>query len=494
MKAPSNTLWAGALVLVGAGLEVYSQTLAFAWDEGWHLLAAQLILRGRTPYLDFIHPQTPLNAYWNAAWMTLLGEGWRVPHALAAAATTAAVILMADHLRRRFPISDWRPAASLFVALAIGLNPLVVTYGAIAQAYGLCLLLSVGAFRVTVVAAESNDLAPPFLAGLLAGLSAATSLLTAPLAPIFLAWMVWQRTERRIAAGAVFLSGSAVAFAPVLRLLALSPRNVLFNVFEYHLFYRGLHWEDATAHNIEIMLSWVDSSHALVLVLLAIAGFVFVRSSNEWNQRQRAELQLCLMAAAGLGLFISSVRPTFSRYYLFLVPFLSLPAAAGLYWVALRLGAAGRPFRAVLALAGLLALGLGNALFGGRDDLAWKGFDEMLRLIERVTPRNGRLLADEPVYFLSRRMPPEGMELEDSHKLELPESLARRLHVVSETSLARRIQAGEFDTVEIDTNPDRIEKLGLARLYRQQAAFDAPGCTVFWDLVSTGKAAARSFH
>ncbi len=483
MKASSNAPWVGAIVLVGAGLVVYSQTVAFAWDEGWHLLAAQLILRGKTPYLDFLHPQTPLNAYWNAAWMNLLGESWRVPHALAAAATTVAVVLMADHLRRRFPIPDWRPAASLFVALAIGLNPLVVTYGTIAQAYGLCLLLSVAAFRATVAAGESDDLAPPFLAGLLAGLSAATSLLTAPLAPIFLAWMAWQRPQRRMAKGAAFLAGSTAAFAPLLRLLALSPRNVLFNVFEYHAFYRGLHWEDATAHNIEVMLSWVDSAHALTLALLAAAAVFFVRSSSEWTRRQRAELHLCLMAAIGLGLFISSVRPTFHRYYLFLVPFLSLPAAAGLYWVAERLGARGRPLRAVLAPAGLLALALGNALYGGRDDLAWKGFDEMLRLVERVTPPNARLLADEPVYFLTRRMPPEGMELDDSHKLELPESLARRLHVVSETSLARRIHAGEFDTVEVDTNQDRIEKLGLARLYRQQAVFDAPGCTVFWDRV-----------
>ena len=48
--------------LLFAGLLLYSQTLAFAWDEGFHLLAAQLIKAGKRPYLDFCFPQTPLNA------------------------------------------------------------------------------------------------------------------------------------------------------------------------------------------------------------------------------------------------------------------------------------------------------------------------------------------------------------------------------------------------------------------------------------------------
>jgi hypothetical protein len=54
------------LALISAGLIVNSQTIAFAWDEGFHLLAAQLIAHGRRPYLDFCFAQSPLNAFWNA--------------------------------------------------------------------------------------------------------------------------------------------------------------------------------------------------------------------------------------------------------------------------------------------------------------------------------------------------------------------------------------------------------------------------------------------
>src|SRR5580698_10781933 len=84
-------LLAGVVSLLGAGLLIYSQTEAFAWDEGFHLLTAQLITRGKQPYLDFNFSQTPLNAWWNALWMLLFGQTWRTAHAVAAVVTTGAI-------------------------------------------------------------------------------------------------------------------------------------------------------------------------------------------------------------------------------------------------------------------------------------------------------------------------------------------------------------------------------------------------------------------
>jgi hypothetical protein len=49
----------GVVAVLATGLLVYSQTQALAWDEGYHLLAAQLIKAGKRPYLDFCFLQTP---------------------------------------------------------------------------------------------------------------------------------------------------------------------------------------------------------------------------------------------------------------------------------------------------------------------------------------------------------------------------------------------------------------------------------------------------
>src|SRR4051794_30216377 len=94
VKSRSPYLW--LMSLYAAVFLFYAETLAFTLDEGYHLLAAQLIRAGKTPYLDFCFPQTPLNAYWNALWLGVLGHSWRGPHLLAALATLAAVALTAD--------------------------------------------------------------------------------------------------------------------------------------------------------------------------------------------------------------------------------------------------------------------------------------------------------------------------------------------------------------------------------------------------------------
>src|ERR1700736_2154382 len=94
--------------LLTAFLIVYARRRAFAWDEGFHLLTAQLINAGKRPYIDWVFSQPPLNAYWNALWMRIFGESWRVVHAVAGLCTAGAVFLMARFTLVRFPVPRWR--------------------------------------------------------------------------------------------------------------------------------------------------------------------------------------------------------------------------------------------------------------------------------------------------------------------------------------------------------------------------------------------------
>src|SRR5512135_1020391 len=117
-RKPGFPLWAvGAFIT--AGLLVYSQTHAFGWDEGYHLLAAQFIKAGKRPYLDFCFPQTPFNAYLTAAWMRLFGETWRAVHVLETLFSVAAAALTADFVRARFPVPSWRMAAATVALVAV---------------------------------------------------------------------------------------------------------------------------------------------------------------------------------------------------------------------------------------------------------------------------------------------------------------------------------------------------------------------------------------
>lgn len=476
----------GLSVLFTAGLLVYSQTLAFAWDEGFHLLTAWLINTGRKPYIDFCFPQTPLNAYWNAAWMRVFGESWRTTHAVAAVMSAVAVLLTAEFVLARFPEPRWRLPGGIAVMFLAGANAMIVQFGTIGQAYGLCLFLIVAAFRCSVASADRNGLLPPSLAGFFAGAAAASSLLTAPVAPVLLLWMlVYNRAGNRVRKCAAFVIGALIPFLPVLWLFANGPRQTLFNIFEYHFFYRQVDWAGALAHDFDVMISWIDFSQALILGLLALAGLLFVVRSK-WDRARRAEFYLCAWLALALCAHISNAHPAFARYYLLMAPFLGILAIAGLYWAGSRLDAPDRPFRSVLILSILVSLGLAKTWYASRGDFGWADFEAIARKVDQVTPRGAPVLADEQVYFLTRRLPPSGMELEDSHKLNLPPEKAALLHIVSRPELDRRVRAGEFSTVQTCGDDPKMQALGLPKLYAKKAEIE--DCAVYWDRVSAHSA------
>ncbi len=473
-------LLAGFVALLAAGLMVYAQTDAFAWDEGWHLLAAQSLTRGKRLYLDFNYSQTPLNAYWNAFWLTVFGQSWRTAHAIAALMTAGAIMMTADFLFVRFPVERWRFAVALMAALALGLNVLIVQYGPIGQAYGLCLFLIVAAFRFTVSSVDRKGLPFAAFAGFLSAAGAGATLLSAPVCPVLAIWMVWQnRIGSRWAKLAAFLAAAAVPFLPVLYLFIEGPRRTFFNIVQYNLVFRQVEWPGAIAHDMGVLFSWLNSAQALLLGLLGLAGLLFIRFRGGWTREQRAESYLCGWLALALGVHISSAHPTFQRYYLLALPFVVILAAAGLYSVSTRLYAPNRTLWPIVALAAIFSLELAKALHDKHANVNWRDLEKIAAKVDQVTPRGGTLLSDEPIYFITRRPPPSGMELADSHKLEFPPERAARLHLVPESEVVRQVKAGRFDTV---VNCDKNEKLtneDLEKLYTGK--FESDTCDVYWN-------------
>jgi 4-amino-4-deoxy-L-arabinose transferase-like glycosyltransferase len=475
-----------AFALTAAGILVYSQTLAFHWDEGFHILTAYLIDVGKRPYLDFFFPQTPLNAYWNAAWMGIFGPSWRGVHAVAALATLGSVLLIAQYLYTLLPDNRWQPAAA-FAALALfGLHTLVWEYGAISQAYPLCLLLVVAAFRAAVAAMGRPRIGMSLLAGVLAGAAACSSLLTAVASPVLLVWM-WlnNRAGDRWTKVAAFVAGAVVPCAPVLVLFAHGPHQVVFDILKYHSIYRRVEWEGATAHDIGIVTDWINGSQSLLLVVLAFAGLVFIKRIG-FDRPQRAELHLCLWLALAIGAQNLLAHPTFPQYYVFLIPFLTVLGAAGFYAVAVRLADPERPRAAVIMLVGIAALCLGNSVYNDRDTYTWRQLEGVASKVKQVTPQGAALLAPEQLYVLARWPVPPGMEHDDAHKLQLGPAESARLHILPRAEVDRQIKAGVYPTMVI-CDDDRASEVEGWNLYTQKAEFG--DCTVLWQF--NGKSAQQ---
>jgi len=388
--------------------------------------------------------------------------------------------MTADFLFVRFPVERWRFALALMASFVVGLNVLIVQYGTIGQAYGLSLFLIVAAFRLTAVSVDRGGLAFPAFAGLLASAAAGGTLLTAPVCPVLAIWMVFQnRSGNRWVKLGAFLAAAIVPVLPVAYLFLKGPRQTLFNILQYNLIFRQVEWPGAKPHDIGVVLSWLNSAQALIVGSLAIAGLLFVKFRSDWNAQQRAEFYLCGWLALALGVYISTAHPTFQRYYLFALPFLTIPATAGLYSVSTRLYAPNRPFWPVFALTVIFSLELAKALHGKHDNINWMDLEKVAAKVDQVTPPGGAVLSDEHIYFITRRPPPSGMELADSHKLDFPPERAAPLHLVSEAEELKQIKERRFATA---VDCDKGHKVGaedFQRVYKQKAEFDT--CTVYWD-------------
>ncbi len=197
-----------------------------------------------------------------------------------------------------------------------------------------------------------------------------------------------------------------------------------------------MEWPGAIEHDIGVMLAWLNSAQGLLVGLLALAGIFAVR---KWPQPQRGESYLCACLALGIGVFVSSAHPTFARYYLFALPFLTILAAAGLWLVTARLlgphvlHEQAKPFWPLFALTLIFSLELAKALYDKHDNVNWRDLEKVAAKVDQVTPPGAPVFADEAVYFLTKRPPPSGMELADSHKLDFPPDRAAPLHLISES-------------------------------------------------------------
>lgn len=492
---PRFVFWA-VLAALSVGLLTFSQTVAWFGHEGFYLLAAQLINAGKRPYVDFFYAHPPLYPYLNAAWMRVFGETWRSAHVLSALLTGASIVLVAGFVFTRFREPAWRLAGGVAAALLMGLHLHVLRFGTVAMPYGLCLFLSVASFRLVTEAMDRPRGFLPLWAGLCAGAAAAASRLAAPVGPLLFLWMVWHnRTGDRMKRCAQFLGGAAISFLPLLWLAVQAPRQVLFDIVEYQHYYfnSAVPTRVLTLHNLKVFQAWLNSTQDFLLVLLAAVGLLFLRERSEWDARQRAEFYLCAWLTGGLGVYLASYFPTFPHYFVLLIPFLSILASVGVYAIGSRVWNSTRPGWLVLGLLGLFAVGLAKSAYQQRLYLHpyWREIEAFAREVNRVTPSDGLVYANEATYFAARRLPPPGLENQYTLDLNLPPAFAASMHIVPQAQVDNWLAQGRFATVWIGADDPRVESLGLLRLYARRKevkkAHIFGDCYIFWDRVARSR-------
>jgi hypothetical protein len=466
------------MVAIAALLLLYAVTRAFVWDEGYHLMAAQHIAHGKLPYIDFCFPQTPLNAYVNAGIIMLFGEHWRPIHVVAGLFCLGAMILVAQYFWKYFPAENWRLPCALTAAVFIGFNTVVDEFGPIGQAYGICLFFTVAAYRMSIKTPASGNVFWPFLSGVFAGIAAGSSLLTAPVAPVLLIWVwVYHQTGLRWLKSAAFITGGCVPFLPLLWLYFQGKEQTVFNIVKYHALYRASDWPGADYHNLQVFMSWLSSTQALTLVLLSIAGVLFLIKRCEWSRPQRAEFYLAGWLSLAEGAYLSTPFPTFGRYFIFLVPFMTILSMPGLYALGEKMGYTQRPAWPTGIVAVLVTLMCVPFVVDSFQQTTWQDYEKVAQKVAEVTPKGGRIFADELVYFILGQAPPSGMEVSYTHTVKLSPAEEKLEHIVSVDELKKQFVNHDFVTAQSCTDAE-MERYGLADAYPNRKDMD--DCSIFW--------------
>jgi hypothetical protein len=468
----------GVLVAV---MLVFSQTYAWYGDEEFELLAGQLINAGRTPYRDFFHMHAPLYIYLNALWMRLAGENWRAAHVFSAICSAGAAILLSTFWFDRMPERRWKVAAALATAALFGLNFNVLLYGTIGQAYGVCLLLSVAAFWLALRSVDRAGYAAAFAAGLCAGGATASTLLAAPIGPILWLWMLtYNRAGSRVRKSLGYLAGAAISFMPLAWLATKAPRQMWFSLVSFALYYRGSSFRSEERWNFQVMTGWLGSPQGLLLVLLAATGLVFLFLQSDYDRRVRSSFYLCIWLAGGLAAYLAIPYPTFPQYFVLLLPYVSILATLGVYAVGTGIANSVAPWRLLVAVIGVFVVGLAKSAYSRPKEYRarWPRIEAVAKELNRVTPQDAELLADDGIYFAAHRIPPKG--LENSYgRLRIPAEMSRVLGVVPRSEVLELVAAGRFTAVSSCWPYDRRDDpLALYRLYPNHRT--VKGCDLFW--------------
>jgi hypothetical protein len=478
----SRSVWlVAAGVVVVVAIAIASQLGTSPGDEGLHLLASQLLKHGKWPYVDFLYHHPPAYIALNAVWMFAFGESWRSVHTFSAVLTLATIAAICEFTYTRFRGTGWEVPATAMTALLAGLNVLMLQNGVSAQPFALTSLLSVVAFRLAVATPRRPEGWLPFWSGLCAGVACLSSFLIVTVPIALFIWLIRNcQAKSRKRAATQFVVGLTLPAVSLVPFLMRAFSQVVFDLLILLLRHRTLdgHWtaHDAWRTHIHTMTDWLGMGQGLLFVLLPLLGLGYLLGHRPFDPIKRSEFYLCGWLGGLLCAWVSVPHPTFPWYYMPAVPFAAVLAMLGLFAV----------YEHVLKGRQLVPLLLVTCIVFSYDSAKWLStflhdpseheWQEVDAIAGEIRAQGcGSLYAsDMRVYFGSRCRPQPGMESYAASWLSsLSQTKADSLHIVRQDVINRKIQAGDFSILVLNSYDARLDNASLLANYSELRRFEA---------------------
>jgi Dolichyl-phosphate-mannose-protein mannosyltransferase len=363
----TSKLWLVPVVLLQAAFFLYvSQRRLIDGDEGFYLLASQLVMRHHAPYLDFFYTQAPLLPYVYAAWFKVAGVSWISARVFCALISTWIGGLIYVQVCRE--TGKW--LAGAVAVLVYASSAIVFAWFPIVKTFPLAAAFLFPAYMILAQLPAATSRWLVALSGVLFGLAVDTRSYVVGLLPLLLWWIWRQQRERAWMRMAWFCGGFVVGLLPSLALFVTSPDAFLFNNLGYHAMRSQWGLIGNLRNKLKILsllaIGGVTGFQFAVAGLTGLLGVILVRP-------RKAPSFLALLIAIALGLVSLLPTPSFVQYFSILMPF-SIVAGIGPvaeFFANLRsrrrLAAAAACVALMTAYVGLAAIPFRQYLFTGSE-------------------------------------------------------------------------------------------------------------------------------
>jgi len=367
-----------------------SQITTINGDEGFYLVAAQMVSNGAVPYVDFFYPQMPYLPYILAP-VTRICSTWssiRIFHSLMPVLICAFVLL---YLRKRHSFS-----CGVLGTVFLASNSLFMPMHIILKPYGLSTLFMYLAVLFVLLLHGDNGFR--FIskrrqyifalsAGLFGSLSIGTRLtMIFPFLVIAL-FLIYQRNMFLLL---TFIAGSCIGACGILVSMFMHFDSFIFNNLTYH----SIRSSDGLIGNLKQKVGCVrefanDSQYITLLIFALFGTFRLHRSER------------MLLWSVVIGIWISAVLPTpvWHQYFTTSVPFLILLGAPALCML---------NRRSCLALCSLLCLYVCIHIYDAKWRSIWRPplhthsiacMQRINGLINAVTTNRESIISNWPGYL-----------------------------------------------------------------------------------------------
>jgi hypothetical protein len=216
-------------LIAGVALGWLSFRIRVDDDEGSYLLAAQAVLDGKLPYIDFFYPQLPSGIYLLAGWSAVWGHGVVSGRALSVVLSALTLVFVYHAVRRGLG-----PRYGFIAVLFACTYWLFAVWAGCIKTYPLMLFTSTAS--LVIATSPTPTSAKYFVAGFIGGLGAAGRLPMVPLLPCLLLVPlfgpgVWKDQLR---SAGFLLGGMLVGSLPILAFAIWDFDRFYFDNITYH--------------------------------------------------------------------------------------------------------------------------------------------------------------------------------------------------------------------------------------------------------------------